>query len=347
MPLISTLGVMNATGFGFASTKQKPSIVFSVPTVSPYVFAMPFSSSTGFGGLYANPVTVPSSASGKVIFNSTSTVVVAAPSPSAYAWSNGFSTKYADPAFGMTGISFNTAGTRMAGSGGSTYLQNYQWSNTSGFGTRNEYTSGQFTNIVYDTFINTSDTAIGVVSRSNGYLNALAWTNASGFGSKYAAPATPPAGIGVTGCFNYSGTVVAMTCNGTPGINVYAWTDAAGFGTRYTDPSPLPSGTVGKNLILFNAQGTVIAISNNTTPYISCYAWTNASGFGSKYADPSSAFSSTGLILFTKLGDAVVTTRTSAPYVEGYMWTNASGFGTKFTNPTSISGAVSGITYSN
>ena len=97
MPLVSSLGLMNAIGFGF-SAAITPTIAvahFSTPFISTYPW------SAGFGTKYADPSTLPPSTGRGVSFNSTGTAIAVAhditPFISAYPWSVGFGTKYANP----------------------------------------------------------------------------------------------------------------------------------------------------------------------------------------------------------------------------------------------------------
>ena len=65
MPLISSLGLMNALGFGFSSNKQQYLAVAHDTT--PFISTYPWSAA--FGTKYANPSTLPTGPGRGVAFS--------------------------------------------------------------------------------------------------------------------------------------------------------------------------------------------------------------------------------------------------------------------------------------
>ena len=104
MPLIASLGLLNATGFGLSASGKKSTIAVGHST-TPFISAYPWSS--GFGTKYANPSTLPTGIGTGVSFNPAGTAIAVAhatlPFISAYPWSAGFGTKYANPSTLPTG----------------------------------------------------------------------------------------------------------------------------------------------------------------------------------------------------------------------------------------------------
>ena len=99
MPLISSLGVMNAIGIGLFRVPLQ--YIAVAHTTTPFISTYPWSA--GYGTKYANPATLPgSTAAYSVSFNSTGTAIAVSgfgsPYVSTYPWRPGFGTKYANPA---------------------------------------------------------------------------------------------------------------------------------------------------------------------------------------------------------------------------------------------------------
>jgi len=101
MPLISSLGVMNPINFGLASSSKIFDYIIGSMSSSPYLAAYKFTASDGFSGLVSNPATLPTVGISSAVFNATNSAIVcadnSAASITAYAWNNGFGTKFSNP----------------------------------------------------------------------------------------------------------------------------------------------------------------------------------------------------------------------------------------------------------
>ena len=285
---------------GFASGYARPDVYFYI-----------WSSSTGFGTKYTNPVGLPTTGDG-------------------------------------LSLEFSPAGTDIAfGTEASPFLQVYPWSSGSGFGTK--YSNPATLPVAFglSNAIAFRNTAI-VISSYTGSPKIIGypWTTGVGFGTKYTNPLTDPSGEDRGTKFGSLGTsVIRGSNNPTTSVyqDAYPFNAATGFGTRYANPAtalttsaPLAVNTAG-NVVLFG-QGYNSA----------AYPW--SPGYGTKFAAPASASSTNaGFLAFNSLDDAVATAGfRNPPQVDAWAWNNASGFGTKFAQPSpSFLGNSFSLTFTN
>jgi hypothetical protein len=197
-PLSDPTDSVLATKFSFDGD-----YAFASDGASPYIFAFPFSSSSGFGTKKANPATLPTAAVYGIDTQEEQVVLALGASPyvSAYPFISSWGTKYADPATLPTGlgqdVSFSGTGHVAVAHQTSPYVTAYPFSG-SGFGTKYanptslppgnaggiDFSPDQ-KNIVVGTGANTP------------YMQMYSWS--SGWGTKYADPAVLPSnGNGVT-----------------------------------------------------------------------------------------------------------------------------------------------------
>lgn len=332
MPLIASLGLLNATGFGLSTSGKKSTVVFA-HDVTPFISAYPWSS--GFGTKYANPTTLPTGAGLGVNFRPDGTSVVlshsVSPFTSAYPWSSsGFGTKYANPSVPPSdaplSVNFNPTGTVVAFPNTVAGVIAYAWS--SGFGTKYANPATIYSDGYFVTF-NPAGTVIAVGGGNSGgkYLYAYPWS--SGFGTKYTDPTSQPAlfvyGVG----FNPTGTAIVTAHTTTPFTTAYPW--SSGFGTKYASPSTLPTGNC--DAVKFTTSGSQVLIgqASGTGVRLSTYAWSN--GYSSKTTN-------TAPDIVAQPVKAIALDSTSsniflAGNFTGVAYTLSSGvLGTKYTNPS-------------
>lgn len=172
-------------------------------SASPYVGVYNWSS--GFGSRYSNPSTLttrtPSDAGNPIAVSPNNDAILfglgyGTPAEVVgYAWNNGFSTKYSNapnaPSAGtFYAIAFSPDNANVFASGSA---QTYQWSSSTGFGTRYSTPSGG----------NNLDGARGTIWTSNfiaaqdtGDPGISVWQWNNGFGTKYSNPASTNGGAG-------------------------------------------------------------------------------------------------------------------------------------------------------
>lgn len=330
----------------------------------------------GFGSRFANIILAGDSTLGDaatgVAFNYNKTVVAFSKSSSyafatntgvaAYNWSsNGFGSKYADPAsFPLTsgGVALGTAvafsplssnQTITVGINNSSVTderqRTWQWSTPSGFGAFYFNPSSPITNAVTSVAYSPTGDVIVFAAGNITPIHAYKWTYATGFGTKYSYPSginVNQSGLAVT--FSPDGAVIAIgtsAISSNPTIYVYPWSFASGFGAKYANPSPLPTGNV--RGVAFSPAQDAIAVAHANSPYISVYAWDNSTGFGAKYSDPAELPTGVGrAVAFSDSGNYIAVGHDNSPYVSVYPWSSSTGFGAKFANPISLpSGARS------
>lgn len=259
-----TSGMSGSTSFGTANNTSTGRVAFnpagntvaaySAGGATPYVWAYPFSDSTGFGTKYANPASLPTSGGTSpglptgITFNPSGSVIamggVDSPFIHAYPWSSGFGTKYASTA-GLAdatlSVKFNPAGDVVVVAG-----------------------------------------AYGGTSRPNAYV----WS--SGFGTRYASAATSIVLPVTDAVWNSAGTAVLFSAINTSATAVYAYPWSSGWGTRYAVPAT--TATNGNTITLAENE-TSVYVGLTASPYIVGYDWSTSSGFGTKFANPASGLS--------------------------------------------------------
>lgn len=314
MPLISSLGVMNAINLGLASSGNK---TLPISTVAVYsgsyqnFNAYPWSTS-GFGTQFSAPSTIIPSSGNQCSFN---------------------------PAKNALGVAHNTA----------PFVAIYNFSRSTGFGTKFANPSILPSSSTYGVgFAFSNDgSAVAIGTDTSPYINVYNWSN--GFGAKITDPATLPAGLVYSIKFNATSSLLAMSHNNDALVAVYPWSGNT-FGTKFSNPAAIPSGSGGSDLC-FNSSSSIIAlsISNSSTfsNVLYVYDWSN--GFGTRYTNPTFANNnnySCG-ITFSKSDAALIFSTASASnaispnpdVLSAYRWIG--GFGTQYAGMISPPPATS------
>lgn len=276
---------------------------------SPYVTAYPWTSS-GFGSKYTNPSVLPDANNGEgtgVSFNPSSNAIALSHSAqpfvnktqvSVYQWnsSTGFGSKYANPATttgivdaGITSIRFSKTGQALAAGGNSgAFINIYQFTFASGFGTKYSNPGTTPANAVYGIMFSPNDSYVATAHVGSPFITVYPWNTSTGFGSKYANPATLPGGTGQSVDFHPTGASVALGHSLAGGVSVYPWS-ASGFGTRYTNPASFGSDYV--NGVRFTPDGSRLALATDNfgTNVPIVFPWNNTTGFGTRFSNPATA----------------------------------------------------------
>jgi WD40 repeat protein len=276
---------------------------------SPFVTAYPWTSN-GFGSKYANPSPIPdanaSEAQG-VSFspNNNSIALAHAAQPfvnkvqvSVYQWnsSTGFGSKYANPATttgivdaGISSIRFSKNGQALAAGGNAgAYINIYQFTFASGFGTKYSNPGTTPANAVYGIMFSPNDSYVATAHFGSPFITVYPWNASTGFGSKYANPATLPGGTGQSVDFHPTGASIALGHSLAGGVSVYPWS-ASGFGTRYTNPASFGSNYVEGARFTPDGSRLALATDNFGTNVPIVFPWNNTTGFGTRYTNPATA----------------------------------------------------------
>lgn len=268
-----------------------------------------------------------------VLIGTTSTPYV-----SAWKFSSGFGTKYADPGTLTTStvaaLAFapdKSAIICAIDGSASIAAQAYAWSG-SGFGTKYSNPASTPSGRQLGASFKAGNNAVAT-GGDGSHLNGWPWS--SGFGTKYSNPASVPTG-GFAVRFDPSGAYIAVSNNSaSPWQAVYNF--SSGFGSKYADPGTTPGGatygtawTPSSNAILYTA---------GSSPYVFAYPW-SGSGYGTKYANPATlANGLPGRVTnFNAAGNAWVGGGNSTDQINAYAW--SSGFGTKYAAPSGTSTIV-------
>jgi hypothetical protein len=343
---------MNAVGLGMTSAKPTvilPTVVVSM-TSSPFIAAYPWSSTSGYGAKYANPASLPSSASRALSFTAAGSNIIGGtnntPFVYAYPFTNGtgFGTKYADLASSPpngTCYAIATSGTTFAW-GGAGGVKSYNFSDTAGFGT---YKNQDLTTVgIYSLKVIPSSASVGAGYLLAGY-DATSWlrffsggTNLTGSGGSISSTGK------VTGIdYDVINNRVAIAANGATGVAAFPFTGGS-FGTKLTNPTTMPTGTISYGITFSPNYDYLIVLNNNSSgSQISTYAWNGS--FGTKQADPTTPLNPTvpSAVKFSKDGLSVHLTRYFSPNIVAYRWSN--GFGTRYTDLTTTGGQALDISF--
>jgi len=244
----------------------------------------------------------PSGGAVAIQYNNTSGFAGTGPSSLvAYAWSSsGYGLKYTDPSSppqcgntggiggnGITGVTFSKDGAYVAATTDqSPYIYVYDWSDSTGFGTRKANPSilpaGQGGRCSF----NNAGTAIAVPHYGSPFLSVYPWSS-SGFGAKYANPASIPTGsafsFGRNAVFAPNDTHIISTYVVTSATKLYThqWS-ASGFGAAITSPTY----TNTPPDVDFSGDGAFVSLSTvSGDTYMAVYPW-SASGYGTRVANP-------------------------------------------------------------
>jgi hypothetical protein len=208
--------------------------------------AYSWSSSTGFGARLPDPSVIYAKGAQSVSFHPSGEAVLlgwggggAAPSADAYRWSSaGFGTKYADPSqpiqYGVDSCRFSPSGDVAAFA-----LSFYQWSLSTGFGSRYPVPpSPPVGGLYFGLAFNPTGNVVILDNPSiSPYLFAYKWSYTGGFGDQYAAPQTTiTPSIGWRGPdFHPSGK--SLMYRSSYYFQAIEWDDTTGFGRIYRPPN--------------------------------------------------------------------------------------------------------------
>lgn len=275
------------------------------------------------------------------------------PFVSVFKWSNGFATRYADPATpasnsanASTTVDFSPNGDALSiGGGGSPNVWKFS---DDGLGTKYAIPSPNVggSRIKFDK----TGSSIHIGHTGFPYMHAYAWSYSEGFGTKYANPTNPPANTGsqqqvFTLSFTNGGDVLVFGALSSPNLAAHGWSSSTGYGTYYgsvvAGTSTLVTGLVSSisanNAILVGH--TVSSASSNTNSRMSAWQWSG--GWGTRYAAPSPApgiaANQCRNVVFNKASNVAIGAfpyaSTSGDRIYAYTWSHANGFGTRFSNP--------------
>lgn len=308
MPDIALTKVSNPSGLhasasnGWAKFNPDGDIVAFASAgtgATPFLYAIPWDNSTGFGSKYADPASVPGA---------------------------GLSC-----AFTPAGDAILIAQTA------SPFIAGYPFSKVGGFGAKYSNPASLPPNSATRIAIAPSGAAVVVPNAvTSPYISGYPFNSTTGFGPKYSNPGSALPNTANGAAFNPAGSVVGVASTGTPYIHAYAWTDGSGFGSKYSNPSSLPPGNC--NAIAFSPGGGAVIVTSITTPFVVAYRWDNTTGFGSQYSNPASPPPGNAFdVSFTPDGSYVIVTSSSAtPFFAIYNWSDATGFGDRVTTPADL-----------
>lgn len=333
MPLIASLGVLNAVGLGFTSSSVK-SYDVAFTASSPYLSAYKWTT-TGLGAKYTDPSSIGPVSDVRFSPSNKSVAVhvVSSSSIAAYSWSSaGFGTQYTNPATALssntTGIDFSPAGNSIAVSTfSSPFVNVYQWSDTTGFGTK--YANPATMPVDTTWSVRFTNSGTNIIFGSNGgslaqawYITAYTWSYASGFGTRWANPSSKVAYV-VPGeiAVHPSDTCIAFTIGASPYNLTYAWSNTTGWGAQLNSPTITTASSV--NSISFSPTGDAIIFGTFDSPYLSAFRFTT--NYGTKYTAPVSVVPTAAYAAFSPIGSKILVGSGTQTFYT-YAWSN--GFGT-------------------
>lgn len=230
-------------------------------------------------------------------------------------------------------------------SGSTNLVSAYEWSNTSGFGTKFTNPSPVPTGTTYDNGIgfNGAKNAIAFGGDATNFP-VMRWSN-SGFGTMYANPSdmTSLKSSGGWAAFNGDDTAIGLTI-GSTGLAAWQWTNGVGFGTRYTNGS---GGGSTLRSVKWAPNNSYVVSSGSSNPYVRGWSWSNSTGLGTAFANPGSNLSSNSPMVDVSPDSAnAMVTSDFSPWVHVWPVNASTGFGTKFANPSTAAfsgGYASGV----
>ena len=321
-----------------ASNTTSPITVTGLTDGTSYTFTVHANNAAGASPESAASNSVTPSATISAILFGIGDVTGTSPYITAYQWSSGYGSKYANPSvlpesYTLT-AKFNSTGSKVISAiTASPCINIYTWDN--GFGSRYANpTSLPAITVGRNVCFNSNDTAAFIVGDTTPYVQAYSFSS-SGFGAKYANPSTSVGGTaGQSVSLNPAENTIAIGSNGTPFVQAYSWNTSTGFGAKYANPSTLPTSSVLRDT-LFNPTGTILFCAHNGTPFISAYNW--SSGFGSKITNPSVLPIATGYRLaFKDDYIALANESLSSPDAIVTVYPFTADFGSKVANPSTL-----------
>jgi len=362
MSNISRLTSLAAAGAG-GETEQYVALLFkgggfTIGTHTTAVF--PWSKSSGFGpqtnssaSIYPNV----GAGIGQIEFSPSKAVLASthgdAPNATAVAWSSsGYGSKYSNPSTAIggglaKGLAFHPNGNFIAvGSNAAPYLQVYNWSDASGWGTRRSNSwnpNGEVQTLAW----HPDGNWLIAVTQSSQKWNAVKWTGTA-LTTRYEPPNDPwPRSTTYKTAFNNAGTYVGVgaydgAANSAYRLNIRQFNASSSgnpFSTGVTINLPNSVGTQVYDL-KWTPNDDALVITTNVSPYIHAYAWSNSSGLGSKFAAPSTLPGLYNPVLaslaFNTDGDVIFASHTASTTkkIEAWEFSSSTGFGAKYSSPT-------------
>lgn len=236
-------------------------------------------------------------------------------------------------------------------SGSSPYVQVFNYTKESGFGTALSNPQSLPNGTVVDADYNQAGTILALCEGNTQfpYMSVYRVNSNGTLGAKFASPqfgyGSPGKGIAIDadsyGLFQSMGSVYHT--------NNYdlAGTAATGLGTYRTLDLGQQVVTVPERSLAVTKTSTTgtksYAICNSSSPYVVAYSYTatsNGLSFSqTKYSDPQVGISGqTSGVTFAPNDDAIFCATQSSPYLVAYTWTTTGGFGTRFTQTLSNGG---------
>lgn len=195
-------GSVSSNVWGLAIAPDNSAVAVVGTISSPYVYAYPWSNSTGFGTKYSNPATTPGGTCRDVVFSPDGATIFVA--------------------------------------GGTSYINAYPWSSSTGFGSKYSDPATLPTGAGNGIAVSPDGTAVAVAHTTSPYVTAYPWNNSTGFGTKFADPATLPSGSGLSRRVKFipDGSAIVTTFSATSSVGIHAWQwSGSGFGSKYADPA--------------------------------------------------------------------------------------------------------------
>lgn len=259
-------------------------------STTPFIFAYPWSGTTGFGTKYSDPATLPPGACSAVKFSPDSAYLLCggfSSSPRVHAYpisGSGFGSKLSDPgtvptgALGNCGLAFAPSGSDVLTAHGTTpFTSAYPWS--AGFGSKYSNPGSLPAAATAGCRFTSSGADVGLSHGTTPFVTTYPFS--AGFGTKYSDPASGPASTGQDCAFK-STTDFFVAHSSSPRISGWPWTPGSGFGTKYSNPGTLPAGN-GQG-VQMDTTGVDLGVFCATTPFIATYPF--SAGFGTKYTNP-------------------------------------------------------------
>jgi hypothetical protein len=274
-----------------------------------------------------------------------------------YSWSNGFGTRYPDPATlpfsSVITLEFHPDGKYLVFGDRSFSSNSYIWDTDTGFGIQQR--ADTFTAFENRIRFSSSGKYLATATREgqqSGWL--ILWTNTgSGFGQRFASrtnnldeqqPGVTREGSGVDISPDERYLVFTSRLTSVNYPRVYPISES-GFGTRL--PSPSPSFT--SEYVLFSPKGDVVYFANSTSPTIRAYAFND--GFGTKFSDPVGVSEATLAYAISVSPDgkaiAFISLTAEPPPSSrafAYEWNN--GFGARYSNPATLTPGFNTLRFS-
>ena len=339
---------------GGGATQVQSRAVAVAHDTSRFLSVYPWDNSTGFGVLYANPVTLPTGVATGVAFSRQGDAVAVAhtvsPRFSVYPFnaSSGIGVRYASPVTLPTGdgasVDFHPDGTAIAvGHLVSPFASAYPFSVSTGIGAKYANPSSLPPQRCLGIKFSPQGDYLAVVGSgavaNTGYRSIYSWSG-SGFGARVSHASSQTNMNGVD--WHPTGNAIAFSQTASNPIICFAVSSGV-IGTQYASSS---YGVVATG-VAFNRAGTVCGISHEGTPYARMFPFSLSTGFGAAFSNPSSLATGNGRgIAFSHDDKAVALAHFTTPFASAWGWDNATGFGSKYANPSTLpTGNATGVAF--